>query len=120
MPLQTQCPGCARKLSAPDRLAGRTVPCPKCGHQVRFPAPAPADEDAAAALLMQIEREPEPPPSPALARRAAPPPAAATPVFATKEPPAWLRHLHWLLVLALVPLAVYMTRKDETPAEVRR
>lgn len=118
MPLHTQCPGCGQRLRGEDRLAGRTVRCPKCQHEVRFPEPAL--EDAAAALLMRLEQEPEAPPSPALARRPEPPPVAATPMFATKEPPAWLRHLHWLLVLALVPLAVTMLKKGETEGDLLR
>ena len=117
MPLHTQCPGCGARLRGQDRLAGRAVPCPKCGHAVRFPERAVEDE--AAALLMRLEQEPEAPQSVALARRPEPP-VAATPMFATKEPPAWLRHLHWLLVLALVPLAVSMLKKSEGEGEVLR
>src|SRR5437763_724195 len=50
MPLTIACPGCGRRLKAPDALAGRRLPCPACKTEVHVPEP-PA-EDAAAALLL--------------------------------------------------------------------
>ncbi|HJZ90623.1 MAG TPA: PrsW family glutamic-type intramembrane protease [Gemmataceae bacterium] len=39
---------------------------------------------------------------------------------AVNEPPLWLRHLHWLLVLALVPLAVSLLRKADAGDDILR
>ena len=38
MPQIIQCPKCAKKLSAPDNLAGRQVACPACQTPVSIPA----------------------------------------------------------------------------------
>ena len=63
------------------------------------PAPPPVRE-----TIARARRTPEPPPQ----VRAAPP-------LTTKDPPLWLRHLHWLLVLALIPLAMSLlqTRQED-------
>jgi RsiW-degrading membrane proteinase PrsW (M82 family) len=63
------------------------------------------------------ESEPEPaplPPPPKPSRKQ--PDLASLPPLTTNDPPAWRRHLHWLLVLALIPLAVSLLSKssDET------
>jgi hypothetical protein len=42
-------------------------------------------------------------------------------VPATKSStPAWLRHLHWLLALAMIPLAISVVVPDESPDELAR
>lgn len=39
------CPGCEKKLSVKDEMAGRIAVCPSCKHKVRIPQPeAPADD----------------------------------------------------------------------------
>lgn len=136
MPIDVVCSGCRQKLRAKDSLAGKTVACPKCALKIAIPAPTPIIEEAAeiveaeavpvAAVVQAPEVEDEdneifqaqveeaqPPEPPALkkkksggkksgqkkkrVRNAAIDSAAA---------PFWLRHLHWLLVLALIPLAI--------------
>ena len=45
---------------------------------------------------------------------------ATLPPLTTNDPPLWRRHLHWLLVLALLPLVVsLMTRADERTFDER-
>jgi len=134
MPISVTCSACGQRLKAKDSLAGRMVPCPKCGEKLLIPQ---ADEDVAAYLLqsetspdpeespagysVQTESPPEPPHPPAAAEpevnkeeeeprpsraKRAPIDVASLPPLSAKEPPLWLRHLHWLLVLALIPLAL--------------
>jgi RsiW-degrading membrane proteinase PrsW (M82 family) len=62
------------------------------------------------------EDAPEPS-RPTVRRKQAP---ATLPPLSAKEPPLWLRHLHWLLVLALLPLAVVLLRGGETEDFERR
>jgi len=44
---------------------------------------------------------------------------ASLPPLTTNGPPLWRRHLHWLLLLALIPLLVSLTKKsqDRSPLE---
>jgi RsiW-degrading membrane proteinase PrsW (M82 family) len=127
MPIAIQCPGCARRLKAPDALAGRRLPCPGCKAEVQVPE-RPV-EDAAAALLLgeesaaesaPVETPAEPSPEPVRAPIAPtyhrgpikpPTPVAQLPPLKSNEPPTWLRHLHWLLMLALIPLVASLLRK---------
>jgi hypothetical protein len=126
MPISLLCPACGRRLKANDNLAGRRLPCPGCRAEVQVPGPPV--EDAAAALLLSGDEpaetpapappaaapEPKPVPAAPVPRRGPvrpPTPAAALPPLTSNEPPAWLRHLHWLLMLALVPLAVSLLQK---------
>jgi hypothetical protein len=44
MPLTAACPSCAARLTAPDRLAGKTVKCPKCRTTFTLPTPEPGFE----------------------------------------------------------------------------
>ncbi len=123
MSLIVVCPGCSKRLKGKDSLLGKVVPCPYCGHKVLVARPA---EDEAAAQLLQEEPAPEPPARPRERYTASPPepeeparptpplptrPAVSLPPLRTQETPAWLRHLHWLLVLALVPLALSLLQK---------
>lgn len=62
MPIEFRCPACDSATRAPDRLAGRRLPCPRCGERILVPqatqtpprkaatpaappAPPPAEED---------------------------------------------------------------------------
>lgn len=141
MPISVTCPGCRKRLKAKDGLAGRTVACPACGTKLVIGSA----EDVAAALLLgettPQAAEPEvPPPRPDVAppKRTEKPPTSTAgarpdrpetpravrdvrslPPLATNDPPLWLRHLHWLLVLSLIPLAVSLLqpRQEEDFAE---
>jgi RsiW-degrading membrane proteinase PrsW (M82 family) len=112
MPISAKCPACGKGHKAPDKLAGRTVSCLGCGKP--FPVPQPDLEAAAAALNAKEPAAPtraeparfhKPVPAPVVPRR--PKSDVKTlPPLTTNGPPLWLRHLHWLLALALIPLAV--------------
>ncbi len=129
MPISITCSACGKRLKAKDALAGRTAPCPACGAKLVIGS---VDDTAAAMLLDDAALPPEPeappiphddaidqprvdkrPPSSPAVRRSEPrlKPVAkretvALPPLTTKDPPIWLRHLHWLLILSLIPLAV--------------
>jgi RsiW-degrading membrane proteinase PrsW (M82 family) len=139
MPIPVLCGGCGKRFKAPDRGAGKKVPCPACQTVISIPAAAVVEEEEDEYRLAD-----EPLAAPA---RAAPSssaiaagrekigtassgaplhvqgggPAAAAALShptgllaATKgwvpptrsSTPAWLRHLHWCLALAMIPLAV--------------
>ncbi len=124
MPFSIQCPGCNQRLKAGDHLAGRRLPCPKCRQELQVPELLA--EDAAAALLLQEDAGDSPPKAspeftapvfqPA-APRPSTVPVRTLPPLKSNEPPAWLRHLHWALMLALIPLAVLLLRKDTSEAD---
>src|SRR5262249_60631774 len=62
-----------------------------------------------------------PPPSPTAPKvptKRPPPPAASMPPLKSNEPPLWLRHLHWLLVLALIPLAMSLLQKQSREDDI--
>jgi RsiW-degrading membrane proteinase PrsW (M82 family) len=114
--ISVTCPACAKRLKAKDELAGRLLPCPNCKQQILIPEPG----EELASYSLQAQAPPAPPPQtrtdeevPTPRRRqtshASPkrrkPDLASLPPLTTNEPPLWLRHLHWLLVLALLPLA---------------
>ncbi|VTU00041.1 hypothetical protein : Uncharacterized protein OS=Calothrix sp. PCC 6303 GN=Cal6303_3262 PE=4 SV=1: PrsW-protease [Gemmataceae bacterium] len=131
MPISVRCPTCDRGHKAPDRAAGHTLKCLACGHPMAVPELDPAD------ILLneeQTEPAPAPPPSdeeddttplpfeaPSTAdeppRRPKPrkpkskPDLATLPPLTTNDPPLWRRHLHWLLVFAMLPLVVSLLAK---------
>jgi RsiW-degrading membrane proteinase PrsW (M82 family) len=118
MPIPVVCNGCGGRFSAPERGAGRKVPCPNCQAAILIPAAPPA-------------APPKPIPPPAaratwkpptlLAASPAPTPAGQPPAWVppTKSStPAWLRHLHWCLALAMIPLAISIFGPDESPQEL--
>src|SRR5262245_59771730 len=112
MPFSIVCPGCGSRLKAKDELPGRTLRCPKCRQQVTVPA---AEEDASAYLLgdepaqpipkptamESYEPEPKPlkPPTSPIKRA---PDVKVLPPLRSDVTPFWLRHLHWILILAIV------------------
>jgi RsiW-degrading membrane proteinase PrsW (M82 family) len=132
MPLTVECPSCGKKLKAGERLAGLTRPCPACGQPLRIPDPSEDAEAAAYGLLSQIgeeapaaadEPEPtQPPPSKPEPREPhgrrplvipKPPSRISTSLpLAANETTRVLRHLHWALALAMIPLAVSLLHKD--------
>jgi RsiW-degrading membrane proteinase PrsW (M82 family) len=112
------CPACGQRLKGKDELAGKVLPCPKCKHELCVPPP----EDEPDGYHLQSEETDISPPPPesdtaeeeeqTAGRRG--PGVTATrprkdlsglPPLTTNDPPLWLRHLHWLLILALLPLA---------------
>jgi RsiW-degrading membrane proteinase PrsW (M82 family) len=116
MSISITCSACQKRLKAKDSLAGKTVACPGCGQKLVLPQ---LEEAAASFLLDENSQEDAPPPqastdekSYSLAPAAVPHPpilsakksVASLPPLTMNEPPLWLRHLHWLLILALLPL----------------
>jgi RsiW-degrading membrane proteinase PrsW (M82 family) len=65
--------------------------------------PSPPQTSSAALPPPEEEDEQEPVP---VRRKPATRKVESLPPLTTNEPPLWLRHLHWLLVLALLPLAL--------------
>ncbi|HEX4588750.1 MAG TPA: PrsW family glutamic-type intramembrane protease [Gemmataceae bacterium] len=117
MPISVKCPACGKGHKAPDKLAGKSVSCLNCGQPFAVPVP---DLEAAAAAVLDSDGPPSGPPSPPEPAEGGPPEiveptprprrrkpdVTALPPLTTNDPPLWLRHLHWLLALALIPLAV--------------
>jgi RsiW-degrading membrane proteinase PrsW (M82 family) len=126
MPISVRCPACGRGHKAPDRAAGQVLKCLACGQPMTVPA---AELDPAAILLGLEKSEPAPPreaedepaplpveapePPPTPPRKPKPKPDIATlPPLTANDPPLWRRHLHWLLVLAMIPLVVSLLVKS--------
>lgn len=62
MPFIAECPFCAGKVRVPDRSAGRSVPCPRCGdHFTLVPMPDPPDLPVSEPKTLSVTR-PTPPP----------------------------------------------------------
>ena len=132
MPISVTCNSCGKSLRAPEHLAGRAAKCPFCFAAVMITPP----EAEPATYAVKIDPPPPPPPpiddefdEPELAtpplrmkrisKREAEP-AESLPPLGTNEPPIWLRHLHWLLLLALIPLGFSLLQKDDERDFVRR
>lgn len=135
MAISLACSECGRRLKARDELAGKRLPCPNCRHELLIPE---AEENVAGYLLQEEPPASSPPPSairpptseqgPIVVRRrpqqsetkTRKPSSLTLPPLTTNEPPLWLRHLHWLLVLALLPLAFsLLNRGDQEDFENR-
>jgi RsiW-degrading membrane proteinase PrsW (M82 family) len=134
MPISFSCPNCGRKLKAPEAAAGKTLPCPSCRTVVTVPAPtAPLDgfdpdwlSDGSpaeakknplvkeTAEVYEASEEAEPPsirPTAEIRKMKRP-----QEVLRADETPGWQRHLHWALLLALVPLIIslgFTTNRQE-------
>ncbi|HMC89690.1 MAG TPA: PrsW family glutamic-type intramembrane protease [Gemmataceae bacterium] len=131
MPVLLACPGCGRRLKVKDDLVGRAIRCPHCRQKFRAPEAKPEaggyavqrERPRPAVLLnpeeetdydRQIEEKTE---------RPSPPPRRTRKV-AIDIPPSelqtasWVRHLHWLLALALLPLAISLLHKDADEANL--
>jgi hypothetical protein len=59
MNITVTCVGCGQKLSAPENLAGRRVPCPKCTAPIDVPAVGPMAHEPSVAVP-QVVPEPRP------------------------------------------------------------
>ena len=141
MPIPVSCGGCGRSFRAPDSAAGKKGRCPSCAAIVPIPAAelspeiveddyqlaatppeasvrSPAIEKAEEALRtashaqMPAKRDL---PGVTIADKPAMPGWVPTTVSAT---PAWLRHLHWCLALAMIPLAFSVLLPHETQADL--
>ncbi len=143
MPITVTCTGCGKRLKAKESMAGRKVACPGCGHVLVVGS---SDEDAAAFLLgdeststseaasssesrPRAELSPAETPAHTVPSRkplvfekpkTAASDLAKLPPLTTNDPPFWLRHLHWLLVLSLIPLAVSLAQPKEEKDFIQR
>ena len=81
MAIPVLCPGCGKRFKAPDRGAGRTVPCPACTSPIAIPAVLTTDDEEYH-LADEPAKAPRAPAAPAVwqpaatANRLAAPPAA--------------------------------------------
>ena len=130
--IPVQCTGCQQKYKAPEAAAGKSIKCKACGVAIAIPKPPePEPEQIAADILLNdatfmgnplgahnesmafgymvsdedapVQRKKIPvsysPPTPKID-------VATLPPLSADEAPFWRRHLHWLLVLAMVPLCL--------------
>lgn len=56
-PLRFPCPGCGKRLTAPEAAAGRQSSCPNCGTKVTIPSARVAGEKSAAATELPEPKE---------------------------------------------------------------
>ena len=135
MPISVKCSACGRGHKAPDAAAGKTFKCLACGEPMLAP---PVEIDPAAILLGDGDDAPvpatEPAPSPPEpSREFVLPQSPVTPVrqplrretnvaslppLTTNDPPFWRRHLHWLLVFAMLPLATSLLSNRDRESEI--
>ena len=137
MPISVKCSACGRGHKAPEAAAGKTFKCLACGEPMLAP---PVEIDPAAILLGDGDDTPvpqteSPPSTPEPSREFVPPQSPVTPVrqplrretdvaslppLTTNDPPFWRRHLHWLLVFAMLPLAAGCLKRSRTFPRSRR
>lgn len=129
MPISVTCPGCGKRLRAKDSLAGRSVACPSCRQKLIVPSTdrepgtylfqseTPPEESQPPNKSAPHREDPEHEGPPARSRKPAKKDSREAPPhlqpLQSKETPLWLRHLHWLLALALIPLALSLLQKAE-------
>jgi len=131
--IRTTCPNCAREHEFSDMLAGMTLICKGCANRLKVPSQSDAvPASTTERTSMTPPPAPPPPPQPAplpipktepqaaplsdvspanqgerilLPQPTIPKPGPLPAKSLSPEQPAWWRHLHWLLILALIPLA---------------
>jgi RsiW-degrading membrane proteinase PrsW (M82 family) len=121
---------CGKVLKAKEEMAGKRAKCPACGAVLRVPgapeedkpgyAVAPAAPRPAVQSLHRDEEEEEPELPPkrrrVLSEREL---KARYPGYAKAQPTSLRQQLHWLLVLALVPLAISLLRHTDEETDVK-
>ncbi len=138
MSISVLCSDCGKRAKAPDQAAGRTLKCPACGSPVVVPPLSVEEIDPSAILLgddvpasqsisdkdssessyglnpqynetgSPERMEPPTPPKKSVFKQ---PSISHLPPLTTNDQPFWRRHLHWLLVLAMIPLATSLLAK---------
>ncbi|MFL5241330.1 MAG: hypothetical protein ACJ8FY_04425 [Gemmataceae bacterium] len=119
MPIPLECTSCGKKMKAPDKLAGKRVACPGCKQPLSIPvqedgncyevAAAPSKPPTPSAMYQPTEEEIDRAGPTGLPRKKKGPAL----VTETHSPPLVLRHLHWLLVLTLIPIGISLAQKSE-------
>ena len=147
MPISWKCPHCGKGIKAGDAAAGKTASCPGCQQKIRVPVPKAIQEQAPkqdedyqlqplpkpeirlppavslpSSSLAAAARKVSDSPTPPRLQRAARPQKHDEVEYDQKPiradiAPAWLRHLHWLLALALLPLVSSLFFKGPTTEE---
>jgi RsiW-degrading membrane proteinase PrsW (M82 family)/DNA-directed RNA polymerase subunit RPC12/RpoP len=139
VPISLICHGCGKRLKAKDTLAGRTLPCPSCGAKLLvakpqadaakepvFPAPAPETSPDTEDAPLRLRNDgppplPAPKPSPlGKPKRPSRQEVSSLLPLTTDDPPLLLRHMHWMLVLFLIPLAASLLQGRDERDFVRR
>ena len=131
MPISVRCSACGQGYKAPDQAAGRILKCRVCGEPMTIPS-VTVDEEDGPLPFQESSSQPadeehhgaeteNPPVMPTQAKKSSPRPKrpkrdlASLPPLTTDDPPFWRRHLHWLLVLAMIPLAVSLLTDHDEP-----
>jgi RsiW-degrading membrane proteinase PrsW (M82 family)/predicted nucleic acid-binding Zn-ribbon protein len=130
MPITITCQGCGKRFRARESLSGRTVACPACGASLVI---GTAEDTAAELLLGDAAKQEQPTPAAPDACMEAQQPertrhrtsrarldVRSMPPLTVEEPPTLLRHLHWLLVLSLIPLAFSLLQQRDEQDFVQR
>src|SRR5688572_81066 len=95
---------CGKRLKTPSDWGGRWVRCTACKRELLVPLPEPDD--------IQLDPEPAPAPPPTWQPVQHMEAARPRPVIAAPEPEldqqerGWRGYVYWLLLLAMIPLAV--------------
>jgi RsiW-degrading membrane proteinase PrsW (M82 family) len=145
--IHVTCSNCGREHECSDALAGLVLLCKGCSNRLQLPPRSSAPADGAGRPSSPGDRRPvadapvpplpppvpiEPSPAPtALSSpvgegdRAGPPPeirpepaVSSLPPRPAADLPFWLRHLHWLLLLALLPLAFSLLRPSAVENDI--
>lgn len=129
MPIAFNCKFCGQLLKVLESSAGKACLCPKCKARVTAPElnlpealPLPALDEYA--LTPKIQRPshleinqpapvPAPQPEPVKLKKPKARKLTQDERFLSEAAPWYVRHLHWLLLLAMIPLLGFMFRKDE-------
>src|SRR5580704_8997042 len=121
---------CGKVLKAKDEMAGKRAKCPACGAVLRVPG-APAEDKPGYAVAPAAPRtsvqsfdrdeEEEEPELPRKRRRLLSEREleARYPGYTKPQPASLRQQLHWLLVLALVPLAISLLRHTDEETDLK-
>lgn len=121
--IRITCDGCNVALKVSPRLAGKQIACPQCGAPVEVPHGSTPD-GAAIPDVLELAPRRAPAPEPPLPRFTAPPPARLERRRPELEPIApshpLSRYAHWLLLVALLPLALSFLGDDSVRERFER
>jgi RsiW-degrading membrane proteinase PrsW (M82 family) len=134
MVILTEC-SCGRTIRASDKLAGRWVKCPQCGQPVQIPGSEPQPQAPPPTLVDVPLAADEPSHSPAAVSLPPSPfniphtgaPQLPRPVISapdediTAAEASWRGKIFWLLLLAMLPLAVQtLAGHEDTIDRIKR
>lgn len=121
--IRIACGACGVTLKVSPRIAGKRIDCLKCGASIEVPHSSSPDGVAIPDVL-ELAPSREPPPEPPPPRFTAPAPLPPTRRRPEPEPIApshpLSRHAHWLLLVALIPLALSFLGDDSVRERLER